>query len=94
MSAEVGLLREAATQMPEPPEGAFVLVGDVPSQILLQRDDAEAADGDWGDERWFDTADGEADPVAWELIATQKPVRMFREDDPNITVHAEAVADA
>lgn len=80
MSAEVEVLREA-TALPEPPDGSYVLVGEVPNQILFQRDDTEAADGDWGDERWFDTADGEEDPVAWDVIAAAKPQRMYLRDD-------------
>jgi hypothetical protein len=89
VTAEVELLREAAT-LTEPPDQAYVLVGDIPVQTLYQRDDTEARDGDWDDQRWFDVADGEADPKLWESLARLKPQRMYLRDDLPLSV-AEAL---
>lgn len=75
--------------MPEPPDQAYVLVGDIPSQTLYVRDDEEAEDCDWGEARWFDAADGNDPPEEWDELVRLKPQRMYLRDDlPRSAVEA------
>lgn len=99
MSVEVGL-------RPEPPDRALVALVDPTDQevpSLFERDDTASttlygrADG----RRWF-PGDAEtevqkvhtwADVLAYAAELGFKVVRLYREDDPAITVHAEAGAE-
>lgn len=94
MTAVAGVFSEAATPTvlePEPPNGAYVLIGDVPRQTLYQRDDDEARNGDWGDQRWFDIGDGE-DPEDWGTLARRPHERMYLRGD--LTTSMVEVLDA
>lgn len=93
MSAEVGLLREAATHMPEPPDRGLVGLVDPSGETvmaLFERDDSALAEAH--EDSWYDS---QGDAWTWpEVLAyaarTGREVhRLYlREDLPRSAVEA------
>lgn len=64
----------AEQAIPEPPDGAWVVVGDDP-HVLLVRDDHSAREG--GNEpgrHWFYGHDGSEPPLSWAQLTGPQPV--------------------
>lgn len=79
----------------EPPDGAYIGLVDETGEtipLLFERDD----DGCSGADRWYDSENGAYTWPEVLLVAGESGrlvVRLYREDDPAITVHAEAVTE-
>lgn len=53
------------TLLPEPPNGAYVLAGEVPDEQVYRRGDSLEPDDPW---RWWLLIGDEADPVTWHEV--------------------------
>jgi hypothetical protein len=84
--------------MPEPPDGSYVLVGEVPNQELYVRDDDWAARHE-DDGHWYQAFDGQPGGLSFaELVgnatADRQPVARLYAADQVVAVLPDVPADA
>jgi hypothetical protein len=70
----------AAELMQEPPDGAYVLLGEPDEQELYVRDDSAAREAGYDGEHWFLAGSPLDDPITWDALTTEPFTRELPPD--------------
>jgi hypothetical protein len=63
----------AEQTMPEPPDGAWVVVGDDPYVLLIRDDHSALVGGNEPGRCWFHAHDGSEEPLSWAQVTGAEP---------------------